>query len=421
MNVFFYAGRFSHPFFREQFRHAPDGVNYVPSTPDLLGEGFKSDLRNAGQRLYRATRKLSRKGVQALGVLGIPRTAYAFAGGAELIHSSRHLLMNRRPWVVEVEMASALAWYSRRNLERPVMRRAIERRFASPWCRRILPWTEAAKKSLLHAFDCRPFADKIKVVYPAIAAKPVDFEARRRKRELTLLFVGPGFYGAGFYNKGGVETLLAFEQISPRYPELRLEMVCLPPENIRARWGAHPKITFRSRIPQEELDALYRRADIFILPTHMDTLGFVYLEAFSCGVPCIGTRQFAVPEIITDGVTGFVVDNSCSNLGADYLPRFEPALYEGHPLVEECKQPPEPYVTSLAEQIARLVEDSDLRSRMSAAAYEEVVSGKFSVARRKRALRRIYEESLTFAPLGSAVRTADDDRVAANDERVTMI
>ena len=415
MNVYFYAGRFSHPFFREQFRHPPEGVTYIPSTADLRGDGFKSDLRHASSFGYRLTRRISRELVRAFGLAGIPRIACARAAAADLIHSSRHLLLNRRPWVVEVEVASAFAWYSRRNIRRQRMRRMIERRFASPWCRRILPWTEAAKKSLLNAFDCRAFAHKMEVVYPCIAAKPVDLAARRQKRHLTLLFVGPGFYGAGFYTKGGVETLLAFDRLARRHVRLRLEMVCLPPAEILQRWGGRPDITFRSRIPNEELEALYRQADIFVLPTHIDTLGFVYLEAFSYGVPCVGARQFAVPEIITDGVTGFTVGPASSNLGPDGLPRHEPALYEGHPLVEEWKRPSEAYVANLAEALARLVENPELRWRMSAAAYEEVLCGKLSVTRRRQALRRIYEESLALAHLGGAERNLADEVAGENE------
>jgi glycosyltransferase involved in cell wall biosynthesis len=339
---------------------------------------------------------------------GIPRVTYARAGEADLIHSCRHLVVNHRPWVVEVEMASAFAWYSRKNMDRPQLRHAIERLFASPWCRRIMPWTEAAKKSLLNAFQCSDFARKIEVVYPCIAAKKVDLAERQSHREVTLLFVGPGFYGAGFYNKGGVETLLAFDQLSKRYPALRLEMVCLPPPAVQERWGSHPKITFRSRIPNAELDALFRKADIFVLPTHMDSLGFVYLEAFSYGVPCVGSNHFAVPEIITHGKTGCLVDCHSPYCGTNFLPRYESPMYEGHPLVEEWKRPPEQYVGQVAEAIAHLVENPALRWKMSAAAYDEVSNGRFSVARRRRELRSIYEKCLDFEARRTEQRSAAD-------------
>jgi glycosyltransferase involved in cell wall biosynthesis len=51
----------------------------------------------------------------------------------------------------------------------------------------------------------------------------------------------------------------------------------------------------------------YGRADVFCLPTRFEAFGIAYVEAMCFGLPCIGTSVWAVPEIIADGVTGYVV------------------------------------------------------------------------------------------------------------------
>lgn len=53
--------------------------------------------------------------------------------------------------------------------------------------------------------------------------------------------------------------------------------------------------------------ALYRAADIFVLPTRVEPFGLVFLEAMAAGLPVIGTRISAVPEIVADGDTGILV------------------------------------------------------------------------------------------------------------------
>lgn len=53
--------------------------------------------------------------------------------------------------------------------------------------------------------------------------------------------------------------------------------------------------------------ACWARADAFVMPTTNEAFGLVYQEAAAAGLPAIGTRQNAVPEIIEDGVTGLLV------------------------------------------------------------------------------------------------------------------
>jgi glycosyltransferase involved in cell wall biosynthesis len=40
-----------------------------------------------------------------------------------------------------------------------------------------------------------------------------------------------------------------------------------------------------------------------------EPFGLVMIEAMACGTPVIGWRRGAVPEVIRDGLTGFVVDS----------------------------------------------------------------------------------------------------------------
>src|SRR4029453_15401463 len=55
--------------------------------------------------------------------------------------------------------------------------------------------------------------------------------------------------------------------------------------------------------------------DLFVLPTRDEAFGIVYQEAGAAGLPSIGTRMNAVPEIVRDGDTGLLV-----------MPADQPAL-----------------------------------------------------------------------------------------------
>lgn len=58
--------------------------------------------------------------------------------------------------------------------------------------------------------------------------------------------------------------------------------------------------------PQEELPALYRAADIVLVPSRSETFGLVALEAQACGTPVVGSRVTGLAEVVRDG--GRLVD-----------------------------------------------------------------------------------------------------------------
>jgi glycosyltransferase involved in cell wall biosynthesis len=53
--------------------------------------------------------------------------------------------------------------------------------------------------------------------------------------------------------------------------------------------------------------ALWRDADVFALPTRGEAFGMVFQEAAAAGLPSIGTRLNAIPEIVVEGETGILV------------------------------------------------------------------------------------------------------------------
>jgi glycosyltransferase involved in cell wall biosynthesis len=58
-----------------------------------------------------------------------------------------------------------------------------------------------------------------------------------------------------------------------------------------------------------------------------EPFGLVMIEALACGTPVIAYNRGAVPEIVEDGVTGFVVEDELSAVGAiNHLPRLSRSI-----------------------------------------------------------------------------------------------
>jgi glycosyltransferase involved in cell wall biosynthesis len=83
---------------------------------------------------------------------------------------------------------------------------------------------------------------------------------------------------------------------------------------LQALAGACPvPVVFTGRLPDDEIRALYRAARVFCMPNepHPDRIegfGQAFLEAGAQGAPSVASRIGGIPEAVTDGVTGLLVD-----------------------------------------------------------------------------------------------------------------
>jgi phosphatidylinositol alpha-1,6-mannosyltransferase len=91
--------------------------------------------------------------------------------------------------------------------------------------------------------------------------------------------------------------------------------------------GLEDKIKFMGRQSTENVIASMCKSDLFVLPTSTladshEGFGIVYLEAAACGTPSLATRQAGAIEAISDGESGFYVDEPTVENIKDALEKF---------------------------------------------------------------------------------------------------
>lgn len=116
----------------------------------------------------------------------------------------------------------------------------------------------------------------------------------------------------------GMDTLiLALPRLLLRWPALQLVLVGAGDDHewleaIARESGVRLHVHFLRGLSYGELSACYAAADIFALPSRGEGFGFVYLEAMARGKPVIGGAHGGAPEVIQDGVTGYLVQHGDS-------------------------------------------------------------------------------------------------------------
>jgi glycosyltransferase involved in cell wall biosynthesis len=78
------------------------------------------------------------------------------------------------------------------------------------------------------------------------------------------------------------------------------------PEILRQRVAANTRVL--ADASEEDLQLAYAAADLFVLPSRYESLGFVYLEALAHGTPVIGVRTGGVAEIVEQNGVGTLLD-----------------------------------------------------------------------------------------------------------------
>ena len=233
---------------------------------------------------------------------------------------------------------------------------------------------------------------KAVVVYPAIHNVPDEITRidRARSRNVRILFSGD------FFRKGGAHVVDAFERAQKRYPSIKLKLCCDEKRDfnttdmrLRAKYleriRGNPEIDLGRVSREEMIGRILPESDIYLLPTYAEAFGYAILEALAFGIPVISTTYFAIPEMIEDGVNGFLIDTrrfDCDRLFKGYWVNTIPDDF--HSYMSE----------QLYDRLCSLLDSSELRQKLGRAGLE-FARTRFSTEVRKTNMRAIYEMSLS--------------------------
>ena len=106
-----------------------------------------------------------------------------------------------------------------------------------------------------------------------------------------------------------VEDVVGIFALVRKKRKARLLMVGDGPERPKAEWlanthGIAQDVLFVGK--QNDMNELLAISDVLLLPSELESFGLVALEAMACEVPVIATHVGGIPEVVRDGVDGYL-------------------------------------------------------------------------------------------------------------------
>jgi len=172
-------------------------------------------------------------------------------------------------------------------------------------CRHLIVLSEAWKS--FYTEDLGLTSEQVVVLYNPVQL-PTQVPQRLGSQKIKILFlgrIGP--------RKGAFDLIKAFAALSPEHQERTNLILAGDGEVEQARslvksLNLTAQITVPGWIGQEERNTLLAKVDMFILPSYNEGLSLAMLEAMGWGLPIIVTPVGGVPEVVTQGESGLLVN-----------------------------------------------------------------------------------------------------------------
>lgn len=159
----------------------------------------------------------------------------------------------------------------------------------------VIPWSSWVAESLVRDYDVPP--ERLRTIPAGVKLPVLDHPpvAADGSGPVRLLFVG-----GDFARKGGQVLLAA---VAALQGDVQLDVVTQSDVPSTAGVVVHRGL----RPSSPELEALYRSADVAVLPTLGDASPHAVVEALAYGLPVVTTAVGAIAEVVTDSEDAVIV------------------------------------------------------------------------------------------------------------------
>jgi len=233
--------------------------------------------------------------------------------------------------------------------------------------KKIIAVSEYTKKDILRYFKIEP--EKVRVIYEGA---PAGCHCEKRSDEAISRIIGRDcfvarqeraprndkeeaifrndkyllYVGNAYPHKNLERLILAFQELSGDYPELKLVLVGEEDYFYRRlkkyvssfKFQVSGNIIFTDFVSDGQLAELYRNASLYVFPSLCEGFGLPPLEAISFNLPVVCSNSSCLPEVLGEAALYFNPEN----------------------------------IKEIAEKVRLVLENRELREKLAAAGYQRI-------------------------------------------------
>ena len=165
--------------------------------------------------------------------------------------------------------------------------------------------------NLIKEWNLEKYRNKISIAHRHF----LDFDKFKIKKGFKKRDNLVGYIGRLSEEKGTLNFVKAIPEISKEKDDLEFLIggdgqLCDKIKKYLDENNLNDKVNLVGWIPHDELPDYLNELNLVVLPSYTEGLPNLMLEAMACGTPVLATPVGAIPDIITDGETGFIMENN---------------------------------------------------------------------------------------------------------------